>query len=809
MICCTARIRLKNVKEWVAVLKLIRNGAFLLHGTLLVEETDKINMDEINGRLAKEGLKPMKDILSDKKRASEGTIASRILQAHNVDKTGKKTGIRFDALASHDITYVGIIETAIASGMKEFPVPYLLTNCHNSLCAVGGTINEDDHVYGLSAAKKFGGEFVPAHMSVIHSYVREMMTGCGKMILGSDSHTRYGALGTMGIGEGGPELVKQLLSHTYDFPHTEVIAIYLKGSPRPGVGPQDVALALIGAVFKNGFVKNKVLEFVGPGVSNLPVEFRNGIDVMTTETACLTSIWRTDKRVEKYYEIHGRPNDYRQLEPEEATWYDGAIIIDLDKIKPMIALPFHPSNVYSIDDLNENAMDILEKVEKEGSKQIGNPNLSLSLTDKIRNGRLCVNHGVIAGCAGGTPDNIVAAAQILRTDKANLGEFSLSVYPGSQPIKMDLTSNGSLLELMSAGATIRTAFCGPCFGACDTPANNGLSIRHATRNFPNREGSKPDGGQLASVALMDARSIAATAANGGILTSGEQYGEFLHEVEYSFRKEIYDKKVYRGFGKPQPEVKLVYGPNIRPWPKVYPLAQNLMLSIASVINDPVTTTDELIPSGETSSLRSNPLKLAEYTLSRKDPGYVGRAKEIQALENRRRHRANEGYGEIAFDLKALLTLTKTEEALKNTQIGSTVVAVKPGDGSAREQAASSQKVLGGLANIAEEYATKRYRSNLINWGMIPFIISSEDKSNLSVGDWLFIPGIRKAVEDGLESINATVIRGSSRTEITLRMPDLIKEDRDIILAGCLMNYYAQQNETQSEVKRKKVVTKYI
>ena len=791
------------------MLKLIRNGSYLLRGSLLVEETENINMDEINGRLTNADLEPLVDILPDKKRASLGTITSRILQAHNVNKTGKKSEIRFDALASHDITYVGIIETAIASGMKEFPMPYLLTNCHNSLCAVGGTINEDDHVFGLSAAKKFGGEFVPSHMAVIHSYVREMMTGCGRMILGSDSHTRYGALGTMGVGEGGPELVKQLLSHTYDFPHAEVIAVYLKGSPRPGVGPQDVALTLIGAVFNNGFVKNRVLEFVGPGVSNLPVEFRNGIDVMTTETACLSSIWRTDERVKKYYEIHGRPNDYKQLDPEEAAWYDGAIIIDLDKIKPMIALPFHPSNVYSIDDLNENTMDILEKVEKEGSQQIGNPNLSLSLTDKIRNGRLCVNHGVIAGCAGGTPDNIVAAAQILRTDKSSLGEFSLSVYPGSQPIKMDLTANGSLLELMSAGATIRTAFCGPCFGACDTPANNGLSIRHTTRNFPNREGSKPDGGQLASVALMDARSIAATAANGGILTSAEQYGEFLHEVEYTFRKEIYDKMVYRGFGKPHPETKLIYGPNICPWPKVYPLAENLMLSVASVITDPVTTTDELIPSGETSSLRSNPLRLAEYTLSRKDPGYVGRAKAVQALENSRRQMSDEKSGEIPFDLKSLLALTKTEKAIKNTQIGSVVVAVKPGDGSAREQAASSQKVLGGLANIAEEYATKRYRSNLMNWGMIPFIITPEDRVKLSVGDWLFIPGTRKAVEDGLNHLNATVIRGSSRTEVTLKMPDLTKEDRDIILAGCLMNYYAHQNDMQSELKRKKAVIKYI
>lgn len=800
---------LKFAKEWVAVLKIIRNGAYLFRGDLLVEEVGKMNMNEINNSLIKAGLDPMGEIILDKKKASEGTIASKILQSHNSDKTGEKLKIHFDALASHDITYVGIIETALASGMKKFPVPYVLTNCHNSLCAVGGTINEDDHVFGLSAAKKFGGEFVPPHMAVIHSYVREMMTGCGRMILGSDSHTRYGALGTMGIGEGGPELVKQLLSHTYDFPKAEVIAVYLKGSPRPGVGPQDVALVLIGAVFNDGFVKNKILEFVGPGVSSLPVEFRNGIDVMTTETACLSSIWRTDDRVKKYYEIHGRPDDYRQLDPGKATWYDGAVVIDLDKVKPMIALPFHPSNVYTIDELNENARDILESVEKEASRQIENPNLSLSLRDKIRNGRLCVNQGVIAGCAGGTPDNIVAAAQILGTNSSGIGEFSLSVYPGSQPIKMYLMENGSLLELMSAGATVRTAFCGPCFGACDTPANSGLSIRHTTRNFPNREGSKPDGGQLASVALMDARSIAATATNGGSLTSAEKYGEILHEVEYTFRKEIYDKKVYRGFGNPHPERELVYGPNIRPWPRVYPLAENLMLTVASVITDPVTTTDELIPSGETSSLRSNPMKLAEYTLSRKDPGYVGRAKASQSLENRRRKIVDAESKEIPFDLKSLLALTKTKSTLKNIVIGNTIFAVKPGDGSAREQAASSQKVLGGQANIAEEYATKRYRSNLINWGMIPFVITPGEKDKLSVGDWLFIPSIRKAVKNGLEHVDAVVIRGSSRTKIRLNMPGLTKEDRDIILAGCLMNYYSRQNEKQSEIDRKKAVIKYI
>jgi len=791
------------------VLKLVRRGVYLLRKELLVEETENMDMGEINDRLTNAGLDPMESVLPDKMTASMGTIAWRILQAHNEDRSGEKLKIHFDALASHDITYVGIIETAIASGMKKFPIPYVLTNCHNSLCAVGGTINEDDHVYGLSAAKKFGGEFVPPHMAVIHSYVREMMTGCGKMILGSDSHTRYGALGTMGIGEGGPELVKQLLDHTYDFPRAEVVAVYLKGSPRPGVGPQDVALALIGTVFKDGFVKNKVLEFVGPGVSSLPVEFRNGIDVMTTETACLSSIWRTDGSVKKYYEIHGRPDDFSLLDPADAAWYDGAVIIDLDKVRPMIALPFHPSNVFTIDELNKNCRDILEKVEREASQQIENPSLSLSLKKKLRNGHLHVDHGVIAGCAGGTPDNIVAAAQILRSNSSGIGEFSLSVYPGSQPIKMELVENGTLLDLMTAGATVRTAFCGPCFGACDTPANNSLSIRHTTRNFPNREGSKPNAGQLASVALMDARSIAATAANGGMLTSAEIYGELLHEVDYKFRKEIYDKKVYRGYGKPDPETELVYGPNICPWPRVYPLAENLMLTLASVITDPVTTTDELIPSGETSSLRSNPLKLAEYALSRKDPGYVGRAKAAQALENTRRKMTEGGTCEVPFELKSVLALTGTENALKNIGIGSTIFAVKPGDGSAREQAASSQKVLGGEANIAEEYATKRYRSNLINWGMLPFIVAPGEKEKLSVGDWLFIPGIRKAVRDGSAKIEGVVIRGASRTGITLQMPDLTKEDRDIILAGCLMNHYSQQNEIQSEINRKKAVIKYI
>lgn len=776
------------------MLKLIKNGVYLFRGGLMAEETGNINMNEINMRLKEAGLDPVVGVLPDREIASKGTIASRILQSHNADSTGKKLKIRFDALASHDITYVGIIETALASGMKEFPVPYVLTNCHNSLCAVGGTINEDDHVYGLSAAKKFGGDFVPSHMAVIHSYVREMLAGCGKMILGSDSHTRYGALGTMGFGEGGPELVKQLLNHTYDIQKAEVVAVWLEGSPRPGVGPQDVALALIGAVFKEGFVKNKILEFVGPGVASLPVEFRNGIDVMTTETACLSSIWRTDDRVRKYLEIHGRPEDFHRLDPEDTAWYDGAVLIDLDKVRPMIALPFHPSNVYTIDELNENAGDILRQAEIDAKRQIENPDLSLSLLDKLSDGRLRVDHGVIAGCAGGTPDNIVAAAQILKTNSLGIGGFSLSIYPGSQPMNMALTENGTILDLISAGATIRTAFCGPCFGACDTPANNGLSIRHTTRNFPNREGSKPNEGQLASVALMDARSIAATAANDGSLTSAERYGDILHDMEYNFKKEVYDKKVYRGFGRPQPGTELVYGPNIRPWPKVYPLAEDIILHLASVITDPVTTTDELIPSGETSSLRSNPLKLAEYALSRKDPGYVGRAKAAQALEDERRRAAGSSPVGFSEELRSVLALVGREDSLENIAIGSAIFAIKPGDGSAREQAASSQRVLGGQANLAEEYATKRYRSNLVNWGMIPFIISPAEREKLSVGDWIFIPGIRRAVEGGLEKVSAFVLHGdtSKEREITLNMPGLTAEEREIILAGCLMNYYSRQ-----------------
>jgi len=777
----------------MTLLRLIREGAYLLRGNLLLEGSEKSTKEEVNNRLMQAGLKPLEGDLPDKKAAACGTIAAGIIAAHNVKGTEDNYKIRFDALASHDITYVGIIQTAVASGMKAFPIPYVMTNCHNSLCAVGGTINEDDHLFGLSAAKKFGGEFVPAHLAVIHSYVREMIAGCGKMILGSDSHTRYGALGTMGVGEGGPELVKQLVNRTYDFQRAKVIGVYLKGAPKKGVGPHDVALALIGAVFKDGFVKNSVLEFIGPGVANLPVEFRNGIDVMTTETACWSSIWQTDDAVRKYFETHGRPDDYKRLEPAPVAWYDGVVVMDLNEVKPMIALPFHPSNAYTIDEFNENCADILREVEKDAREQIENPNLPINLTDKVRNGRLAVDQGIIAGCAGGTFDNIVAAAQILRGRSADSAEFSLSVYPGSQPAMMELVSNGCVADLISAGAIVRTAFCGPCFGAGDTPANNGFSIRHTTRNFPNREGSKPGEGQISYVALMDARSIAATAVNGGVLTSGEAFADCLEDVEYKFRGGIYDKKVYRGFGKAMPQTELIYGPNIRPWPEVYPMPENLMLCVASVITDPVTTTDELIPSGETSSLRSNPLKLAEYALSRKDPGYVGRAKAAMALEEARRKAVEAGASDIPDDVMSVMALVKSEGAAANTGIASVVVAVKPGDGSAREQAASSQRVLGGQANIAEEYATKRYRSNLINWGMIPFIADPADRAKLKVGSWIYVPGIRSALEQGLESVAAKVIDGANTEEITLKMPGLTKEDRDIILAGCLMKYYAQQN----------------
>lgn len=776
---------------------LIRKGAYLLKGKLIVENADKLNIDEVNQRLVSAGLGSLSETAIKQEQAKASTIASKILNKHNTSGDWRNLKLKFDALTSHDITYVGIIQTAKASGLKEFPVPYVLTNCHNSLGAVGGTINEDDHVFGLSAARKYGGIYVPAHMAVIHQYMREMLAGCGQMILGSDSHTRYGALGTMAIGEGGPELVKQLLSKNYEVACPEVVAIYLEGELMKGVGPQDVALAIIGAVFKDGFVKNKVMEFVGPGVSNLSVDFRNGIDVMTTETTCLSSIWRTDEKVEDYFKIHGRPEAYQKLEPGEVSYYDGVVKVDLNKIVPMIALPFHPSNVYTIAELNCNAADILHKVEVEGNKQLGNSNLQFKLTDKLVNGRLMVDQGVVVGCSGGTFENIVAVAQILDKKSTGNGNFSLSVYPASQPVFTELMANLFMEKLINAGTIIRTAFCGPCFGAGDTPTNNGLSIRHATRNFPNREGSKPDNGQIASVALMDARSIAATAINGGLLTSATEVEYIDTPVEYKFDKQSYNNRVYQGFGQPKLEEKLKYGPGIANWPEIRPLPNNLLIQVVSVIHDPVTTTDELIPSGETSSYRSNPFKLAEFTLSRKDPSYVGRAKTVQKLEVQRQKRlVDQGsLQEIENTFQTILATEKfsgveLQELIKDTGLGSVIFAMKPGDGSAREQAASCQRVLGGDANIAIEYATKRYRSNVINWGMIPFTINPADVEKLSVDSYIFIPNIRQSMKAGAEAVQAFVMNEKGKTALELKMENLAKEDREIILAGCLINYYA-------------------
>lgn len=773
------------------MIKLINGGVFLFGGVVLMSaaEVGKEGLAGVNERLRDAGARELERLPASADEASRGTIAARIIAAHNSSASPEEYKIRFDSLASHDITYVGIIQTAIASGMKKFPVPYVLTNCHNSLCAVGGTINEDDHAFGLSAARRFGGDFVPAHLAVIHSYVRETMAGCGRMILGSDSHTRYGALGTMGVGEGGPELVKQLLGRTYDLPRAEAAAVYLKGAPRPGVGPQDVALAIIGAVFKSGFVKNMAVEFVGPGVSSLPVEFRNGIDVMTTETACWSSVWRTDERVEEYLAIHGRQDAYKRLDPAPAAYYDRAVIVALDEIKPMIALPFHPSCAYTIDELTGNPYEILKKSEDEARAALGDESLALGLTDKIsKNGEIRADQGIIAGCAGGIFDNVAAAAQILAGKST--GGFPLSVYPGSQPAMMELAANGCLLGLMSAGAIVKTAFCGPCFGAGDTPANRGFSIRHTTRNFPNREGSKPREGQIASVALMDARSIAATAANGGVITSAEKYGALLHDMPYRFRGELYEKAVFRGCGHPDESAELVYGPNIKPWPKIYPMAEDMLLKIASVITDPVTTTDELIPSGETSSLRSNPMKLAQFALSRKDPQYVSRAREAQALEEERR--AAGGTHGLSRELSELLALAGCCGASR-LAIGSCIFAVKPGDGSAREQAASSQRVLGGAANFALEYATKRYRSNLVNWGMIPFITDEKSAREFKPGEWLWLPGIRRAVESGAEEAEAWIVRrNGDKVRVTAKMPELTEDDRKILLSGCLMNYYSER-----------------
>lgn len=727
------------------------------------------------------------DLPVAKEEAAKNTIAYSILKAHNKSDNMEKLQIKFDKLTSHDITFVGIIQTARASGLEKFPVPYVLTNCHNSLCAVGGTINEDDHMFGLTCAKKYGGVYVPPHQAVIHQFVREMLAGGGKMILGSDSHTRYGALGTMAMGEGGPELVKQLLCQTYDINMPGVVAIYLKGAPRPGVGPQDVALAIIGEVFANGYVKNKVMEFVGPGVASLSADFRIGVDVMTTETTCLSSIWQTDAKIEEFYAIHGRPEDYKELKPGNVAYYDGCVEIDLSEIKPMIAMPFHPSNTYTIDELKANLDDILADVEKRAQVSLDGK-IPFTLRDKVVDGKLYVEQGIIAGCAGGGFENICAAADILKGKNIGHDAFTLSVYPASTPIYMELAKNGVLAELIGTGAVVKTAFCGPCFGAGDTPANNAFSIRHTTRNFPNREGSKIQNGQISSVALMDARSIAATAANKGFLTSAEEFDGSYSEHKYYFDKSIYENRVFDSKGVADPSVEIQFGPNIKDWPEMAALADNLILKVVSEIHDPVTTTDELIPSGETSSYRSNPLGLAEFTLSRKDPAYVGRAKEIQAAQ--KAIQAGSCPAEAVPELKPVIkTINKTYPDVDKTNlgVGSTIFAVKPGDGSAREQAASCQKVLGGWANIANEYATKRYRSNLINWGMLPFLIPSGDLP-FKNGDYLFFPGIRKAVEEKADVIKGYTVEGDSLKEFDVTLGELTDDEREIILKGCLINY---------------------
>ena len=753
------------------LIKLYDKGAYLLNGSEIIDEND---FEKVTGKIGN----------PNKEEAKKGTIAYGILEAHNKSDDLENLRIKFDALTSHDITFVGIIQTARASGLDKFPVPYILTNCHNSLAAVGGTINEDDHIFGLTASKKYGGIYVPPHMAVIHQYMREEMAGCGKMILGSDSHTRYGALGTMAIGEGGGELVKQILGDTYDIKYPEVVGIYLDNKPRPGVGPQDIALAIIGKVFKNGYVKNKVMEFVGPGVSNLKTDYRNGIDVMTTETTCLTSIWRTDEDTKEFLRVHKREGDYKELNPEDLAYYDGMVYVDLSEIKPMIALPFHPSNTYTIDELNENLEDILRSVEEEARRITNNPNIDYDLLSKIKDNKLHVEQAIIAGCAGGTYSNIMAAANILKGASTGSGEFSLSVYPSSQPIFMELIKNGAMNEIMASGAAVKTAFCGPCFGAGDTPANNALSIRHTTRNFPNREGSKPIQGQMSGVALMDARSIAATARNKGILTSAEEFARDYEVPEYHYDDSAYRSKVYKGFKNEDKDEELILGPNIKDWPEMSQLTDNILLKVCSKIMDPVTTTDELIPSGETSSYRSNPLGLAEFTLSRRDPEYVGKSKEVRELEVARKDKSLEVNGELAkvFDkISNKFGDIKPEE----TEIGSMIYAIKPGDGSAREQAASCQRVLGGLANICEEYATKRYRSNVINWGMIPF--QMKESPYFKVGDYIFVPNIRQALDGDLNDIKAYVV-GDDLKEISLYISPLTDLEREIIKEGCLINF---------------------
>ncbi len=758
-------------------MKLYQNGVYLLNGSLLLEDAGDAAA-AVKNKIGRE---------ITKEQAKEQTIAYRILKSHNTSGNMDELQIKFDKLTSHDITFVGIIQTARASGLDKFPIPYVLTNCHNSLCAVGGTINEDDHMFGLSCAKRYGGIYVPPHQAVIHQYAREMLAAGGKMILGSDSHTRYGALGTMAMGEGGPELVKQLLGQTYDIHMPGVVGVYLTGAPAKGVGPQDVAIALIKEVFANGYVKNKVMEFVGPGVSNLSVDYRIGIDVMTTETTCLSSVWKTDDKVKEFYEIHGRDGDYEELNPGEAAYYDGMIELDLSEVKPMIAMPFHPSNAVTIDELNANLLDILDDCEKKAQVSF-NGAVNLNLKEKVRDGGFYVDQGIIAGCAGGGFENICDAADILDGKSIGSDEFTLSVYPASMPVYMELVRNGAAAKLMGCGAVLKTAFCGPCFGAGDTPANNGFSIRHSTRNFPNREGSKVQNGQIASVALMDARSIAATAANKGRLTSAADVDAVFTKPKYFFDKTIYENRVFDSHGVADSSVEVKMGPNIKDWPKMCALTDNLLLKVVSEIHDPVTTTDELIPSGETSSYRSNPLGLAEFTLSRKDPAYVGRAKEVQKAEKAREEGGQpyEALPELKDAVDAVLT--KFPEANeKNTGIGSTIFAVKPGDGSAREQAASCQKVLGGWANIANEYATKRYRSNLINWGMLPFIIK-EGTLPFQNGDYLFLPGIRKAVLEKQDTIAAFVAKDGGLKEFQLSLGDLTDDEREIILKGCLINF---------------------
>ena len=761
------------------MIKLHENGVYLLNGTEIIED----NQEAAACLAAKTG----KTVTAAE--AATGTMAYRILKAHNTSGNMEQLQIKFDKLTSHDITFVGIIQTARASGLEKFPVPYVLTNCHNSLCAVGGTINEDDHMFGLSCAKRYGGIYVPPHQAVIHQFAREMLAGGGKMILGSDSHTRYGALGTMAMGEGGPELVKQLLCKTYDIKMPGVVAIYLTGEPMKGVGPQDVALAIIGAVFKNGYVNNKVMEFVGPGVASLSADFRIGVDVMTTETTCLSSIWVTDEKIKEFYDIHGRSADYAELKPEAVTYYDGCVEVNLSEIKPMIAMPFHPSNTYTIDEVNANLEEILAEVEKNALVSLDGA-VEYKLRDKIRNGKLYVDQGIIAGCAGGGFENICAAADILNGKSIGPDEFTLSVYPASMPVYMELVKNGAAAKIMETGAIMKTAFCGPCFGAGDTPNNNGFSIRHTTRNFPNREGSKLQNGQIASVALMDARSIAATAANKGYLTPATDLDVEYTGPKYFFDKTIYENRVFDSKGVADPNEELKFGPNIKDWPAMSALPENLVLKVVSEIHDPVTTTDELIPSGETSSYRSNPLGLAEFALSRKDPAYVGRAREVQKAQ--KAIEANQCPLEVLEELKPVMETIRAsypEVGEGNIGVGSTIFAVKPGDGSAREQAASCQKVLGGWANIANEYATKRYRSNLINWGMLPFITEEKDTElSFKNGDYIFVPDVRKAVEDKTDAVKAYVV-GDSLKEITLKLGDLTDNEREIILKGCLINYY--------------------